>query len=439
MTDEREIVSVVFETSPYGTVDAIVEHDHRAIYFYLNENPVSRSRSGRFGMRACWVRNLELGPHVINVEEMQAGIATMLPRHDCVDPHLQRLPNADWLKVVWLEEGTGAALLEVDPDTNNETVVAVIPPWSGVDGFHGYAANCANPTDVCWPLPDNPLLTKRIDNARQFWDAWRSVEPTSTEASAGGSGNKSTGDPVAGSEEAGKSEAKSGDSHSPVLNPWETRLPEICQSHRQRLSARLEERVVTQLGGDVDVDGDGGLDRIGSNDAQANPPAQWEVPSDHFPLLKILHFATDRHDVLITAGMSICPQPAVEMFVENPMESRRIEIALLLQRTDPLSSTPPPMEIVNQLMGLALYPWQNFTWLGQGHTCNLSIGDSKIGLLLDDAQGSKIAGTNPVQLSAYRGDPVNLLWLIPIQQDVHQRLSAGELTVEDCVAMAAKQ
>lgn len=435
LTDEREIHSIVFETSPYGTVDAIVEHDGRAIYFYLNESPVSRSRSGRFGMRACWVRNLQLGPHVINVEEMQSGIATMLPRHDCVDPHLQRLPHADALKVVWLEEGTGAALLEVDPDTHQENVIAVIPPWSGVDGFHGYASNCANPTDVCWPLPENPLLTKRIENAKRFWEAWRSPKTTTSAAStaaaskAGPPAHGSGGGTETGSED-GAGEV-SGDSQQRSSNPWETRLPEICWSHDQRLACAIENRDGTQR-----RDASHG---IGKDPFPTRWIAQWEVPGDHFPLIKVLHFRTDRHDVLVTAGMSIYPQPAVEMFVENPMEFRRIEIALLLDLRDGDSSGTLPMEIVNQLMGLALYPWQNFTWLGPGHTCNLSVGGCEVGLLLDDAQGSKIAATGPVELSSYRGDPVNLLWLIPLRPETHQKLSAGELTVEDCVATASRQ
>lgn len=393
MTDERTIHSVVFETSPYGTVDAIVEHDDRAIYFYLNENPASRSRSGRFGMRACWVRNLELGPHVINVDEMQSGIATMLPRHDCVDPHLHRLPDATSLKVIWFEEGTGAALLEIDPDTKAENVIAVIPPWSGVDGFHGYAANCANPTDVCWPMPDNPLLIKRIENSRQFWDAWRVTDNATVDGDV-----KLTGD---------------------TLNPWETRLPEISQCHGQRFGR--------DLGGSVSSVSSAGS--VSSGDSEA----QWEVPGDHFPLLKVLHFKAKRHDVLVTAGMSIYPQPAVEMFVEDPRAMRRIEIALLLSPSDVDSKSTPPMDVVNQLMGLALYPWHNFTWLGPGHTCNLRFGDGQFGLLLNDEQGSRIAGTNPMDVSSYREDPVNLLWLVPINQATYDGLVSGESTVDDFV------
>ncbi len=372
MSEEREIHSIIFETSPYGNVDAIVEHDSRAVYFYLNESPASRERSGRFGMRACWVRNLEKGPHVINADEMAAGIATMLPRHDCVDPELHRLPTAETLKVVWLEEGTGAALLEISPEDQSENIIAIIPPWSGVDGFHGYASNCANPTDVCWPMPDNPLMTKRIQNAQQFWESWQ-------QASA------------------------------QTQTPWEVQLPLIIESHDQRFDTTPEMRIET------------------------------EVPGQHFPLAKILQYRTPLHDVLVTAGLSIFPQPAVEMFVENPSDFRRIEIAVLIDRADASAEIPDaapeplPLEIVNQLAGLALYPWQNFTWLGPGHSCQFSTSAGDIGVLLTDSQATEITGLKPTKLCDFRGDEVNLLWVRGISQSDYDKLASGELTLDGLI------
>ena len=374
MSEEREIHSIVFETSPYGNVDAIVEHDSRAVYFYLNENPASRERSGRFGMRACWVRNLKKGPHVINVDEMTAGVATMLPRHECIDPELHRLPTSETLKIVWLEEGTGAALFEISPEDHSEKIIALIPPWSGVDGFHGYASNCANPTDVCWPMPDNPLLFKRVENAKQFWESWQTASAT----------------------------------------PWEEQLPAIVQSHDQRFDATPTQRIET------------------------------EVPGQHFPLAKILQYRTPRHDVLVTAGLSIFPQPAVEMFVENPSELRRIEIAVVIQREDkstemPVAAPEPlPPEIVNQLSGLALYPWQNFTWLGPGHSCNFTTSAGDIGILLSDLQGSKMIGLEPSKMANFRGDEVNLLWLRPIAKSDYDKLMAGSMTLDELITHGRK-
>ena len=372
----QETHSVLFQTSPYGNLDAIVEHDGRALYFYLS---AGRRPDNRFGMRACWVRNLELGPHVINQEEMEAGIAPMLPRYDCADPHLTRLPTADSLEVVWLEEGNGAALFEL-PATGSDLeqpesrpqLIAVIPPWSGLDGFHGYASNCINESSVCWPMPDNPLLMQRIDSAREFWASWAD----------------STSD---------------AEGRSVPASPFAIQQPQVLANYRKRFGIESGEE------------------------------KYYAVSGDQFPLRGLLHHQTDRLEVIATAGMSVCPQPAVEMFVDDPANFRRIELALVLPRQnnqDDLDALTPVME---QLSGLSGYPWQQLTWFRDGHTCGFKFGEYSALLLLDDANGSRMTGVEPERLPEFRGDPVSLLWMLPMTELQLAQLKEGTLTVDELV------
>ena len=132
--------NLLFETSPYGNLDAIVEHDTRAVYLYLSSQGRADSK---FGTRACWVRNLVPGPYVINEDEMKQGIPPVLPRTHCKYSDSRPVPDAERLQIVWFEEGNGIALVETS-ETGEQTTLAVIPPWSGLDGFHGYANE--------WPL-----------------------------------------------------------------------------------------------------------------------------------------------------------------------------------------------------------------------------------------------------------------------------------------------
>jgi hypothetical protein len=161
---------LLFETSPYGNIDAIVQHDGRTVYFYLN-SPPRDDQPSKFGTRALWVRNLQTGPYVLNTDDMKSGAAPMLPRTHCKFPHPSLLPCLENLKIVWFEEGNGAALVEKSADGSQHTI-AVIPPWSGVDGFWGYAAECAAENELCWPLPDNPNLQTRIDRSEEFWTSF---------------------------------------------------------------------------------------------------------------------------------------------------------------------------------------------------------------------------------------------------------------------------
>ena len=175
--------NLLFETSPFGNLDAIVEHDSRAVFFYLNHHEGNREL---FPTKACWVRNLTPGPLVINKQEMQTGVPPQLPRTHCKQPIGLPVPEPESLHVVWFEEGNGAALCEQVEAPDNPNVrelkpLAVIPPWSGMEGFHGYATECASQSPICWPMPagdSNPLLD-RIDAARQFWQDFfdESTEP----------------------------------------------------------------------------------------------------------------------------------------------------------------------------------------------------------------------------------------------------------------------
>jgi hypothetical protein len=162
---------ILFETSPYGNLDAIVEHDGRCVYFYLNGH-AQPDGENRFGTRAVWVRNLIRGPLVINKEEMKSGLPPMLPRTDCVSNDPGKLPLADELNIIWFEEGNGAGLTETDAKSGETKTIAVLPPWSGLEGFHGYALDCAHNTELCSPMPDNETLRKRLDRADEFWQSF---------------------------------------------------------------------------------------------------------------------------------------------------------------------------------------------------------------------------------------------------------------------------
>ena len=93
---EDPLQGVLFEASPYQNVNAIVQHDGRAVYFYL-------SGDEHFGIRACWVRNLIHAPYVINQKDLDAGTPPVMPRTHCRNPGGGVLPDPASLEVVWFE------------------------------------------------------------------------------------------------------------------------------------------------------------------------------------------------------------------------------------------------------------------------------------------------------------------------------------------------
>ncbi|MCE7996390.1 MAG: suppressor of fused domain protein [Roseivirga sp.] len=113
--------------------------------------------------------------------------------------------------------------------------------------------------------------------------------------------------------------------------------------------------------------------------------------------------------VCVTVGLSLVPQPQVEMYVEDRMSHNRIELGMMLNGTlseDELDS------LASGVSGQAAIPWSNITFLGEGHTINLSIGgdhDKTAVLLTSDLSCLPI-----LDLGVYRDSAIRLLWMIPI-------------------------
>jgi hypothetical protein len=348
LLDEPE--ALLFETSPFGNLDAIVQHDNRSVYLYLNERPVA-GQQRVYGTRACWVRNLAPGPLSLNQDQMQQGVAPMLPRTQTVDRDGQPLPNPDELSLIWLEEGNGVALIEGhdgDQQTiNRDQVLAVIPPWSGVDGFAGYAAGCAVETPVAWPMPENPALLRRINEAHRYW--------------------MSFGD---------------------TPDPFSQLQPQLLEVYQELFEAD-------------------------------DPPDYFSIDGGKFPPRGLVEISCDSHVTWATIGMSVCRQPMVEMQSKDPVSQRRIELSLRLP-ADKVDDQQ--RERVRQLISqLAGYPWKRLTWFGAGHTCGLS----------EIQSGCSAAVLVPrwpetgEPLLEFRGDPVNLLTLVPVNPDQQQALESG--------------
>ena len=152
------------EKGPNGNLTAIVEDDGRSIHLYLEGDEASG-----FGTRAVWVRNREKAPWLMEVERMQAGLAPMLQARYVADPEGGPPLHPDKIEFLWFEDGEGVALLE------EGDILAVITPWSGVNGFAGYARDCVLSSPFCEPLgtpQNNPGLYRLLADAARFWNEW---------------------------------------------------------------------------------------------------------------------------------------------------------------------------------------------------------------------------------------------------------------------------
>lgn len=368
-------VTMLFQPSPLGSLDAIVQHDGRTVYFYLNENPATISGKPKFGTRACWVQNLTTGPLVLDQAEMQQGLPLLLPRTHTLDREGTPLPDADRLAVIWFEEGNGAALVLQDDQQQTEKVLAVIPPWSGQEGFHGYSAQCAVENEVCWPLPVHEALTKRMTHADAFWKTFQQKD-----------------------------------------NPFTRLQKSQLQFYRQRFLA-LDGASDLAVGDKVDGE------------------SYFSIDGGKFPPRGLVQYELGDWIVIATVGMSLLPQPMVELATEQPSKFRRVELAVRLPK-DSIDEARLT-KARNNVSQLAAYPWRNFSWIGAGHTCNfVEVRDGCDNALLVQDGFVRLEGSPP--LEDFRDDPVNLLWLLPVDQDQQQALLQQPMSRESLSPFAGQ-
>lgn len=157
-----DMTEVLLENvGPNGNIQAVVEADDDTCYFYLFSAPETGLE-----VKSVWVRNHGPAPESLDVKRMKAGIPPRNLAKHCRYPAGQPRLTPNQLRVEWLPEGNGAALYE------KAEVIAIIPPWSGTNGFHGYARDCIGESLVAWNLDSSNVLLHRFIVAQQYWNQW---------------------------------------------------------------------------------------------------------------------------------------------------------------------------------------------------------------------------------------------------------------------------
>ncbi len=148
------------EQSPLCPITAIVEQDNRVAYFYLI------SEVSHFGTKSCWIRNLVPGTKELDKDALKNNHAPILQAKSCNHPEGKKPLNKRDLSIVWTKEGDAAALLE------NGEIISIIPAWSGMGNFKGYAKDAIEESQFAWELKKENVYIERIREAETYWSKW---------------------------------------------------------------------------------------------------------------------------------------------------------------------------------------------------------------------------------------------------------------------------
>ena len=311
--------------SPHGNAVAIVEQDERVAYLYLCRQEPEKTFS------PCWLRNLLPAPAALVEEDMRNGRGPLMPAEHCAHPGGAAPLERERLRVVWSEEGDGVALYEGD------SLLAVIPAWSGNGGFQGYARDAVGEGPLAWELGVENDSHRRYARAAGYWAAWAD--------------------------------------------------PDLWRRWRDERMAVLEA-------------------------AYGRHAKYFSIDGNHWPPKALLLFPRGPHQVLVTVGMAMRPQPAVELVTDAPEGLRRIELGMCLPAD---LSGEDFREAGSWISGQSGYPWSRNSWLGPGHTMPSDVFKKLSGGRLPWALlWPELPAVPPVALPPSFDDPVRQLWLIPI-------------------------
>ncbi len=143
------------------------------------------------------------------------------------------------------------------------------------------------------------------------------------------------------------------------------------------------------------------------------------IDGQRWPNKAMVRTDTKEGSYLLTLGISLRPQPQVELHYEDPADLRRFEFAACLV---PGTDEQTIMQLARYLSGQSNLPWENLTFLGNGHTvpCDAFSEDPGLRhftavLLVDHPPGAP--EINPLRMD---GDRVMLLWVVPITEAERQ-------------------
>jgi hypothetical protein len=139
----------------------------------------------------------------------------------------------------------------------------------------------------------------------------------------------------------------------------------------------------------------------------------YAIDGGHWPPKAMVTIEKGNLTYIMTLGVSVIPQPKVEMYYEEPKEHRRFEFGFAIE-TEVLNKNKNG--ILSYIIGQTSLPWSCLTWLGHGHTlpCDQIWPSSEEFPFILLISSNKADNLPIIDLSSHGEDTVNLLWMVPI-------------------------
>lgn len=134
------------------------------------------------------------------------------------------------------------------------------------------------------------------------------------------------------------------------------------------------------------------------------------IDGGHWPPKAMVTIEKGHVTYVVTLGVTLVPQPKVEQYTETPERLRRFELAFACE-SHWLAKNES--QLLAYISGQTSLPWSYLTFLAQGHTipCQEII---QVNNLFTSILLAKPENAPAIPFPLVAGDPVNVLWMIPI-------------------------
>lgn len=151
----------------------------------------------------------------------------------------------------------------------------------------------------------------------------------------------------------------------------------------------------------------------------------YAIDNNEFPSKALITGTKNNVNYAFTAGVSVLCQPKIEQFLEDGEAEKNRRIELGFACCEDFKNNDGYMKMLSYISGQTNLPWQEITWIGNGHTipCN-SISNFEAVLLINNNMFPKI---NSPKYDNFMEERINLLWIIPITREEYNYLQDNDV------------
>ena len=142
---------------------AILEYENDSIYLY------SHPHDKNLELKSLWVANTKKRTfEKSNIKaDFDRGVQAYLPTKYCVESgYIRDFKNEKNWSLQWGLDQNSIAVYYKD------RIIAILPEWSGTNGFWGYSLGTDKESVIAWPLFEDNVQIKRFLDERIFLDSW---------------------------------------------------------------------------------------------------------------------------------------------------------------------------------------------------------------------------------------------------------------------------